>query len=578
MGTQAQVSNNERDRVCVSGGKRMSTLSTVDWIVIAVYFLVLTGVVILATRRQSNATDYFLAGRNVGFFAIGASIFASNIGSEHIVGLAGQGASTGMAMAHYELHAWIVVLLAWVFVPFYYQSKVFTMPEFLEKRFGPRPRWILSLVSLAAYVLTKVSVTVYAGAIVFSTLLPDTFGSPQNAFWVGAILTVVLTGLYTVAGGLRVVLYTDSVQAVILLFGSIALTYFGLQALGGWGELQTFASQNVAQYALWRPLSDPEFPWLGMLIASPVVGIWYWCTDQYIVQRTLAAKDLQTARRGALWGAFLKVWPILFFLVPGLIGAALNARGMLDIPLDAGGNPIGDQVFPTMVSTLLPVGLRGLVVAALMAALMSSLSSLFNSTATLFTVDVYEKLRPGFTQEHLVRVGRWATVVVVVLGLIWIPVMPLVSGGGLYQYLQNVQSYLAPPITAVFLLGLFNNRINNRGAVWGLSLGFVIGMGKLVLQAFFGAGKIESPALLAAIGDFNFLYFSGVLFLISVVIIVVASLTTAAPDPQKIHGLTYASLDRAAVRASWSKRDVAATAVILTLVATLYIYFSFWIG
>ena len=220
-------------------------------------------------------------------------------------------------MAHYELHAWIVVLLAWIFVPFYYQSKVFTMPEFLEKRFGQEPRWILSIVSLTAYVLTKVSVTVYAGALVFETLLPDTFGSPENAFWIGAISTVTLTGLYTIAGGLRAVLFTDSLQATILILGSCAITYFGLEKLGGFNELQTFASQNVAQYALWRPLSDPNFPWLGILIASPIVGIWYWCTDQYIVQRTLAAKNLKAARRGALWGAFLKIWPVLIFLIPG---------------------------------------------------------------------------------------------------------------------------------------------------------------------------------------------------------------------------------------------------------------------
>lgn len=556
----------------------MATLNTLDWSVIGGYFLVLLVVVFSVTRRQTTTTDYFLAGRNVGFFAIGASIFASNIGSEHIVGLAGQGASTGMAMAHYELHAWIVVLLAWVFVPFYYNAKVFTMPEFLERRFGPRPRWILSLVSLAAYVLTKVSVTVYAGALVFSTLLPDTFGGPQNAFWFGAIATVVLTGMYTVAGGLRAVLYTDSVQAIVLLIGSIAITYFGLERLGGWGELRNFAGQNVAQYALWRPLSDPDFPWLGILIASPIVGIWYWCTDQYIVQRTLAARDLKTARRGALWGAFLKVWPVLFFLVPGLIGAALNAKGLLAIPSKADGALSGDHVFPTMVASLLPEGLRGLVVAGMMAALMSSLSSLFNSTATLFTVDVYEKLRPGRTEIQLVNVGRIATFVVVVLGLAWIPVMPMISKGGLYQYLQSVQGYLAPPITAVFLLGVFNSRVNNRGAVWGLGLGFVVGMTKLIIQAFFGAGKIENPALLAAIGDFNFLYFSGVLFVVSVMTIIVASGTTDRPDPERIKGLTFDSIDRAAVRASWDARDVAATAVVLGLVASVYLYFSFWLG
>ena len=556
----------------------MSTLSALDWAVIAAYFLILLVIVVAASRRQDTTTDYFLAGRNVGFFAIGASIFASNIGSEHIVGLAGQGAATGLAMAHYELHAWIVVLLAWVFVPFYYQSKVFTMPEFLEKRFGPGPRWILSLVSLAAYVLTKVSVTIYAGAVVFEALLPDTFGSPRNAFWVGAIATVVLSGLYTIAGGLRVVLFTDSAQAFILIVGSAALTFFGLQAIGGWSELQSFALENAADYALWRPLSDPEFPWLGILIASPIVGIWYWCTDQYIVQRTLAAKNLQAARRGALWGAFLKVWPVLIFLVPGLIGAAMSSRGMLAIPTDATGALASDQVFPAMVSTLLPAGLRGLVVAGLMAALMSSLSSLFNSTATLFTVDVYEKLAPGRSEHQLVNVGRVATVIVVILGLIWIPIMPQISDGGLYQYLQNVQQYIAPPITAVFLLGLFSTRINNRGAVLGMALGFVFGMGKLVIQAFFGAGKIESPALLAAIGDFNFLYFSGVLFLICVLTIIAGSLSGPPPDRDQIRGLTIATIDRAAVRASWGRGDVAATAVVLGLVLAIYLYFSFWLG
>jgi len=534
-------------------------------------------VVILSSRKQQTSADYFLAGRNVGFFAIGASIFASNIGSEHIVGLAGQGASTGMAMAHYELHAWITVLLAWVFVPFYYQSKVFTMPEFLEKRFGPRPRWILSLVSLAAYIFTKVSVTVYAGALVFKTMLPDTFGSPENAFWAGAIGTVVITGLYTVSGGLRAVLYTDSAQAIILLIGSGAITYFGLRELGGWNELQTFCSENVASYALWRPLSDPDFPWLGIMIASPIVGIWYWCTDQYIVQRTLAAKDLRTARRGALWGAFLKVWPVLIFLVPGMIGAALHQKGLLESPAGKIDQLSGDQVFPTLVVSLLPSGLRGLVVAGMMAALMSSLSSLFNSSAALFTLDVYEKIKPGATERQLVTVGRMATGVVVVLGLLWIPIMPKISGGGLYQYLQNVQGYLAPPITAVFLLGLFNRRTNSRGAVWGLGLGFVLGMLKLTIQAMFGVGKMENPAILAAIGDFNFLYFTGVLFLISILVVIGVSYTSAAPDAEKIRGLTYASIDHKAVRASWDYREVCATLVVLGLVAVIYVYFSFWI-
>ena len=552
-------------------------LSSFDWTIICIYFLILLGIVLSASRRQKTTTDYFLAGRNVGFFAIGASIFASNIGSEHIVGLAGQGASTGLAMAHYELHAWIVVLLAWVFVPFYYQSKVFTMPEFLEKRFGKEPRWILSIVSLTAYVLTKVSVTVYAGALVFQTLLPDTFGSPQNAFWVGAITTVTLTGLYTVAGGLRAVLYTDLLQTIILLIGSTAITYFGLIELGGFNELRVFASENVAQYALWRPLSDPDFPWLGILIASPIVGIWYWCTDQYIVQRTLAAKDLKTARRGALLGAFFKIWPVMIFLVPGLIGAALNAKGILEISIDTNGKIIGDQVFPTMVANLLPEGLRGLVVAGIIAALMSSLSSLFNSTATLFTLDIYKKIKPKVSEQKLVLIGRVATLVVVVFGLLWIPIMPMISKGGLYQYLQSVQGYLAPPITAVFLLGLFNSRINNKGATWGLSLGFFAGMLKLLIQAFFGKEKIANPELLAYIGDINFLYFSGILFLFCAILICLVSYQTELPDENQIDGLTYRTIDKEAIRESWDQKDIYATGVILALVLAIYLYFSFWI-
>ncbi|MEO1034213.1 MAG: sodium:solute symporter [Pseudomonadota bacterium] len=556
----------------------MNALTTLDWAVVAIYFGVLLAIVVYASRGQNTSQDYFLAGRNAGFFAIGASIFASNIGSEHIVGLAGQGAATGLAMAHYELHAWIAVLLAWVFVPFYYQSRVFTMPEFLERRFSPAARWTLSLVSLATYVLTKVSVTVYAGALVFSTLLPDVFGSAQNAFWVGAVSTVVVTGLYTVAGGMRAVLYTDSAQAVILIVGSAAIAWFGLGKLGGWSELIDFAKQDVAQYALWRPLSDPDFPWLGIMIASPIVGIWYWCTDQYIVQRTLAAKDLSSARRGALFGALLKTTPVLIFLIPGLIGAALHARGLMGIPVGADGTVAGDRVFPAMVTQLLPAGLRGLVVAGMVAALMSSLSSLFNSTATLFTVDVYQKMRPQAAQSELVRVGRMTTIAVVVLGLAWIPVMPLISGGGLYQYLQSVQGYLAPPITAVFLLGLAWGRINARGALWGLAAGFVLGMTKLLIQAFFGAGKIASIGWLAAIGDFNFLYYSGVLFAMSVVITIVASLSAPPPPAAQLAGLTFATQDRAAVRASWNRTDIAITALVLGIVAAIYLYFSFWLS
>ncbi len=567
-----------------------SYMTGLDWFVITLYFGLIGFVAWWYGRHQKDSVDYFLAGRNAGFITIGASIFTSNIGSEHIVGLAGQGASTGMAMAHWELHAWVLILLSGFFVPFYYKSGVQTIPEFLERRFSARARTILSVVSLVAYIFTKVSVTVFAGAIVFQALLPDTFGSRDNAFWVGAFSTVILTGIYTVFGGMRAIMATATPQAVIILFGSFVITYMGLTKLGdgagmaaGWTELITTARTNADQFALWRPLSDPNFPWLGVMIASPIIGIWYWCTDQYIVQRTLAAKDLATARRGALFGGLLKVWPVLIFLVPGLIGWALHQKGLLALPMkmvDGVSVIDGDTVFPTLVTTLLPSGIRGLIVACLLAALMSSLASLFNSSASLFTVDIYEKLRPGRSEKHLLTVGRVATTVVVLAGILWIPVMKVISGGGLYQYLQSVQGYLAPPITAVFLLGLFWKRLNARGAVWALGGGFVLGMLKLTCQAFFGAGKIENPAFLAAIGDFNFLYATGVLFIISALLMIVGSLTSEAPPAEKTEGLTYRSiraLHGEEISRSWDLGNKLMATAIVVLVLGLYLYFSFWL-
>ena len=557
-----------------------------DWIVIALYFLILAAIAWCSSKKQNSTKDYFLAGRHAAWFIVGASLFASNIGSEHIVGLAGNGATSGMAMAHYELHAWIMVILAWVFVPFYYKSGVFTMPEFLERRFDNRSRWTLSIVSLITYVFTKVSVTVYAGALVFMTLLPDTFGSPDNAFWVGAFTTVILTGIYTIMGGLRAVLYTEVLQAFVLVIGSFFITFIGLNLIGGWDELKLVLGENKEQFKLWRPIvqegipwwKNNDFPWLGIMIASPVVGIWYWCTDQYIVQRTLAANSLKDARRGALWGGFLKIWPVFIFLIPGLIGYALHQKGLMIIPSKADGID-GDQVFPTMVSSLLPIGLRGLVVAGLLSALMSSLASLFNSCATLFTLDIYSKLKPNRSDKHYVTVGRVATAIVVICGIIWIPIMKGLAGGGIYKYLQQVQGYLAPPITAVFLLGLFWKKTNSTGAFVGLISGFILGFSKLLVEAYVSFSSIET-GFLKDLADFNFLYYSGILFLISVIIMILTSIKTASIDQPQTNGLSYDTLteeDKKEIRASWNHWDVIGTTIILGTVLGIYLYFSFWL-
>jgi SSS family solute:Na+ symporter len=456
-------------------------MTTLDWLIILAYFGSLAGLTWwVITRARDTADDYFLASRNLGWFVVGASIFASNIGSEHLVGLAGSGALSGVAMAHYELHAWCLLVLAWVFVPFYTRSKVYTMPEFLERRFSPAARWILSIISLVAYILTKIAVGIFAGGVVFATLLPDVHfqmgGVTFNSFWVGSVLVVALTGLYTVLGGMRAVAYTEALQTIILVLGSVLLTLFGLVKLGGWGALRAALPSDL--FNLWKPLIPPGmegtwapvketgriawyfngyYPWLGMIICAPVIGLWYWCTDQYIVQRALGAPNEQQARRGSIFASYLKLLPVFIFIIPGMIALALAKSGKvagLAHMVDASGNAIPEvaqAAFPLMVQAVLPVGVRGMVVAGLLAALMSSLAGAFNACSTLFTMDLYQKFRPRATQHQLVWMGRVATSVMVLIGLMWIPVIQ--GARGLYDYLQGVQGYLAPPIFTVFFIG-----------------------------------------------------------------------------------------------------------------------------
>ena len=533
------------------------SFNSLDWIVVSLYFLVLMGIAWWVVRRKvESSEDYFLAGRHVGWFVIGASIFASNIGSEHIVGLAGTGAKSGVAMGHYELHAWLVLVLGWVFVPFYMRSRVFTMPEFLEKRYNPTARWFLSLTTLVAYVLTKISVTIYAGAVVFHVLM-------GIDFWTGALFVVILTGIYTVLGGLRAVVYTEALQAMVLLAGSVTVTITGLIKLGGWNQLITLVDPDHLNMFL--PADHPDFPWTGMVFAPPIVGLWYWCTDQYIVQRVLAAKDESTARRGTIFAAYLKLTPFFIFLLTGVIAFALAKSGQLELAE-------ADQAFPAMVAALLPAGVRGLVAGGLLAALMSSLAAVFNSSSTLFTMDIYKKLHPEASERTLVIVGKSATAVLVVLGIAWIPLLRNISGE-LYHYIQSVQSYVAPPIAAVFLLGLFSKRINATGALAALIGGFALGMGRLAAEL----NKDSLHGWLYTFADINFLHFCVFLFLVCIVLMVVGSLLTAAPTEESIRGLTYATTvaeDKSASRASWNWADVVHSIIVLAVVVAVLIYFS----
>lgn len=537
----------------------MKMLDTLDWISISIYFLILAGIAIWVIRRKKDDTqDYFLAGRNVGWFVVGASIFASNIGSEHVVGLAGSGAGNRLPMLIYELHAWIVLILGWVFLPFYMRSGVFTMPEFLEKRFDARSRWVLSIFSIAAYVLTKISVTIYAGGIVVSALL-------GIDFWTGAIATVILTGIYTVLGGMRGVVYTEALQAVVLVAGALCLTIIGVNTVGGWESMKATVTPEYLN--MWRSLDDPDFPWLPLFITSTIVGIWYWCTDQYIVQRALTAKNLKEARRGTIFGAVLKLFPVFLFLIPGIVALTLKMRGELewDSP---------DEAFPVLMSNLLPSGLRGLVAAGLLAALMSSLASVFNSCSTLFTVDIYKKLRPNASEKNLVRIGQLATAIVVLIGIVWIPIMQNISGV-LYEYLQKVQSYIAPPIAAVFLLGIFYKRVNKQGAFITLVTGFIIGAFRIVLELV--ANQLNSDGILHYLGTMNYLVFGGYFFLISILTLVGVSLINPAPSLQEIENLTFSTLSKESIASnknSYNRWDIIITLAVVALVIGVMIFFN----
>ena len=380
----------------------MDFLQPVDWLFVILYLLVIAGISIWSIRKsKETASDYFLANRNLGWFVIGASILASNVGSEHIVGLAGSAARSGTVLGHYELHSYIVLILGWVFVPFYMRSMVYTMPEFLERRFNPQARRLLSIIQLLSYVITKASVTIFAGALVFNQFL-------GVDFWTGAIILVVVTGVYTIFGGLHAVMYTEAIQAIVLLLGSLVLLIFGLKEVGGWDSL--VASLPKEKLNMFPPLNDPEYPWLGILIASPIVGLWYWCTDQHIVQRCLAARNEKEARRGTIFAAYLKLLPFFIFLIPGLIAYALHAQGKMQMD-DT------NAAFPTLVKHIMPIGLRGLLAGGLLAALMSSLASVYNACSTLYTMDIYQKQKPHASEKELVRVGRIATGVVVLLGM-----------------------------------------------------------------------------------------------------------------------------------------------------------------
>jgi len=585
----------------------MTSLHAIDWMLILGYFAVVFGIAswaYLKERRSETSTEYFLAGRNLSWWIIGASVFSSNIGSEHLVGLAGSGATDGVAMAHYELHAWCLLILGWVMVPFYMRSQVFTMPEFLERRFSPVNRTVLSVISLVAYILTKLAVGIFAGGVVFAVLIPDVSFMGLDSFWLGSILVIVLTGIYTTLGGMRAVAYTEALQTVVLVVGSALVTFFGLEALGGWAVLREVCGSEMLN--LWRPIVpegmegtwapvmesgrmawyfNDDYPWIGMLFCAPVIGLWYWCTDQYIVQRVLTAQNERDARRGSIWASMLKLLPVFIFIIPGMIAFALAKSGQNTVLqqtfFDSSGEIIRDnaqQAFPLLVAQVLPVGVRGIVVAGLLAALMSSLAGAFNVSSALFTMDFYSKLRPQATQKQLVWIGRVATGVMVLIGLLWIPVIQ--GGKGLYDYLQGIQAYLAPPIFVVFFLGVFVKRLNAKGCLWALCVGFGMGLFRLAVDTpvkLMSDFEYAQGSLFWIVNHMFFQYYSIMILVVCVAVMYAVSYLSEPPDYARISGLTYATRTpehRAESRASWNKSDVIATLAVLVTILAAYLYFT----
>ncbi len=490
-----------------------------DSLILVVYLIVILSIGFNYSRkRDRNSTDFFLAGRNAGWIAVGFSIFATNISSEHFIGLAGEGASRGLAAGQIELMAiFILILLGWFLAPIYINSGVITMPEFLEKRFDARSRKFFTFVSIVIYLFTKISVTLFAGGILFYKI----FGFN---IYTSAIILILITGLYSVIGGASAVIRTHTVQAILMIAGGIVLTIFGLNEVGGISGLKEKLPEHF--FNMFKSASDPDYPWTGIIFGAPIIAFWYWCTDQYIVQRMLNARSINDARRGSLLAASLKILPIFILVLPGLIAVTLYPEIS------------GDDAYPMLLaSNLLPVGVKGFVVTGLLAAIMSSLASVFNSTAALYTNDFYRPKHPNASERELVLVGRLSTTIIVVVAILCVPLVKLITSQ-VYLYLQSLQGFVSPPITAVFIFGLLNKKTTAKAAFWTLIIGEIIGVSRFILDVLVNMEWITNPFLIS-IKEINFLHFAIILFVISSVLMLLLSKLTRTEEDKTVAKIHY---------------------------------------
>jgi SSS family solute:Na+ symporter len=490
-----------------------------DGLILLIYLVIVLSLgFYYSSKKDQNYEDYFLAGKKMGWITVGLSIFATNISSEHFIGLAGAGATRGLAVGQFELMAiFILIILGWIIAPIYHKAGVVTTPEFLEKRFDPSLRKPFATISIIIYVFTKISVTLFAGGILFNAM----FGLN---IYTSAIMIVLFTGLYSVLGGATAVMKTHVFQAIVLIVGALLLTIFGLKAVGGFSGLQAKLPPDF--FNMFKSLKDPDYPWTGVIFGAPILAFWYWITDEYFIQKILSAKSINDARRGSLFAALLKVLPIFILVLPGLIAVALFQ------------NIKGDEAYPLLLSSnILPVGIKGIVLAGLLAAIMSSLSSVFNTTAVLFTNDFYKVNNPNASDRELVLIGRLATTAIVILAIICVPLVKLISSQ-VYLYLQSLQGYISPPITAVFLWGFILKKVNAKAAITTLIVGEAIGFLRLFLELIYGS-NIQGIGILSPLVSINFLHFSIFLFLFSTLIILTISYLPQREKENKISSIQY---------------------------------------
>ena len=577
---------------------------SIDWVVLAVGILIIVWLVYRAIKKDkekmkgADSQDY-LFGKGEPWYIIGAAIFAANIGSEHLVGLAGTGAKDGVGMAHWEMQGWMILILGWLFVPFYQllnnkMGKIITMPDFLKFRYTQRTGSWLSIITLVAYILTKVSVTAFTGGIFFKYLL----GLP---FWWGALGLIAITAIFTVFGGMKGVMTMSAIQTPILILGSFLVLFLGLNTLGhgsiteGWSTMMDYCRSLHDGYGTthmfhWADINasgkpDPlyhEYPGFIVFIGASIIGFWYWCTDQHIVQRVLGQTKgednsvvMKRARRGTIAAGYFKLLPVFMFLIPGMVAIALSNDPASGIQMDITNHDQTDGAFAMMVKNILPAGIKGFVTIGFICALVTSLAAFFNSCATLFTEDFYKPMKKGMSEAHYVLVGRIATVVVVVLGLLWLPVM--MGMGNLYSYLQGIQSLLAPAMVAVFTLGILSKKISPKAGEWGLIGGFIIGMLRLVTNVITDTGsKVMEGAFWENTAWFwqtNWLVFECGLLVFLVALMVVVSFFTPAPSKAQVEAITFTSDYRKQIRESWCIWDVVATLGVIALCACFYAYF-----